>query len=327
MHDATRAPRPVQRFLILARDLDDLELLPRALSGAAPILVRATRRVGEAVALLAREPFDIVVCPVEDPRDVLSLIRLKKASPRTPVLALAPEEACDIAEMSLLMGAAAVFARGDGPAATADVLRQALEAPGFPRRGAASTEWLRLVQDVRDPSARLRMLAAEALSGVLGHRAEGFDPLLVEDSPDEAALFIHALRKEGLRRRMPVVRSAREAIEYLSGAGPYADRSRHPVPSIVILDFHLGAESGEGVLRFIRSEPSLRRLPVVLLSSTRNSTDVARMVDLGISTHVVKPLGLGELQSAVGLILDFWQLWRAQSAEPAAIAAQPALGG
>jgi CheY-like chemotaxis protein len=325
MHDATRAPRPVKRFLILARDLDDLELLPRALSGSAPVLVRATRRVGEAVALLARDPFDIVVCPVEGPRDVLSLIRLKKVSPRTPVLALAPEEASDVAEMSLLMGAAAVFARGDGPAATAGVLREALEAPDFPRRGAA--EWLRLVLDVRDPSARLRMLAAEALSGALRHRAEGFDPLLVEDSLDEAALFIHALRKEGLRRRLPVARSAREAIEYLSGSGPYADRSRYPVPSIVILDFHLGAESGEGVLRFIRSEPSLRRLPVVLLSSSRNSADVARMVDLGISTHVVKPLGLGELQSAVGLILDFWQLWRAPSAEPAAIAAQPALGG
>jgi CheY-like chemotaxis protein len=328
MSDAATIPSPAKRLLILARDREDRDHLPKILgSGLPPIRAYATRRVGEAMDLLARDSFDAGVCPVERPDDVASMIRLRKASPQTPVLGLLPAAMPELAALSLRMGAAAVLERGRGAESTSAILRQALDTGDLVRRTRHEAEMVvRVTREIEALSARARELAAIALSKFAGHRAEGFEPLLVEDSPSEAFLFAQALRKAGLSRRLPVVRTAREAIAYLSGRGEFTDRVVCPSPSIVILDFHLGGGTGEEVLRFIRSAPALHRLPVVLFSSTRNPSVLARMAELGINAHIVKPASFAELRAAMDLLLNFWRAWRVRSAEPSGVV-PAAVGG
>jgi CheY-like chemotaxis protein len=329
MNDAAAVPSPAKRLLILARDRDDLHLLPANLEVCRPpVRAHATRRVGEALALLARESFDAAVCPVDEPRDVGSLIRLRKAAPRTPVLGLLTRRLPELVTLSLQMGAAAVLERAEGAAATSTVLHRALETKDLVRQTRdGSRTARRLASEIRALSARARVLAAEARSTCARHPAEGFEPLLVEDNPSEAFLFCQALRKAGLPRRLPVARTAREAIDYLSGRGEFSDRVANPVPSIVILDYHLGGETGEEVLRFIRTDPALHDLPVVLFTSTSNPSDLARMRELGISAHIVKPSSFAELRTAMDLILNVWRAWRGPSADPARAVPAAAVGG
>lgn len=282
--------------------------------------------MGEALSLLSCERFDAAVCTVEAPRDILSVIRFKKASPRTPVLALTSEENSPIATLSLQMGVAAVLRRESDPSATADVLKRALSTEGLARQMRDRFDSpLRNVPEGSNLSARARILAADALSNYSRNPAEGFEPLLVENDPDEALFFIRALQKAGLHRRLPIVRTAEEAIDYLTGRREFENRVRHPMPTIVILDLHLGNESGEDVLNFIRSQPCLERLPVVLFSSSQDPAEVGRMVDLGVSAHLVKPHSMAELCEVVRLILDFWQVWRSQSADAPRVSAGGAL--
>jgi CheY-like chemotaxis protein len=316
MRDLQRLPDP-RRVLFLARDRADLDELPGRLRALPPPLdTHATRRMGEALVALSRDRFDAAVCSVDAPGDVATVIRFKKAAPSTPVFALSTQENSDMASLSLRMGAAAVLRRDPDPAVVAGILRRALEMRHLAReiRARVGSSW-DLAREIRQVSARTRLLATEALSRFTANPADGFEPLLVEDNPDDALFFVRALRKLGLPRRVPVARSAREAIDYLSGRGEFADRVLYPVPSIVVLDFHLGRGTGEEVLRFIRKEPSLERTPVVLLTSSENPAEAARMVDLGVSAHIVKPPIVDDLCAVVRLILDFWQVFRTQSAD------------
>jgi len=311
------ARKGLKKILLLARDRQELVELPERMAHLNPrVHVHATRRMGEAVALLTRQPFDAAVCTVEIPRDVATVIRFKKTAPRTPVIALAEQEDPDTLALSLQMGAAAVIRRAADFASVARSLQAAIETRDLARhvRGSIASSWM-VSKQIARLSARAKTLTAEAMSRFTANPAEGFEPLLVENDPDEAFFFVRALRKIGLHRRLPVVRTAEQAISYLAGRGEYADRVLYPVPSIVILDLHLGRENGEKVLRYIRSHPSLEHLPVILLSSSQNPVEVGRMVELGMSAHIVKPPTLGELYEVVRLILDYWHVWRTQSAD------------
>ena len=307
-----------RRILLLARGRSDLDDLPARLADSPrPIVARATRRMGEALFALAHERFDAAVCWIQLPSDVAKVVRLKKAAPGIPVVALTPNRNAELAELSLRMGAAAVLEGDSDPVRTAATLERAIELRELASRLTESARLsLSYGRTIQGRAARSHLLAAQILQSLTLNPAEGFEPLLVEDDPDEALIFARALRKLGLSRRVPIVRSADEAIEYLSGRGEFADRGRYPAPSLVVLDFHLGPETGEKVLRWIRGNPRHARLPVVLLSACRDEAGLARMTALGLNAHVEKPQATEEMEATVKLILDFWQMWRTQGGEP-----------
>jgi CheY-like chemotaxis protein len=225
-------------------------------------------------------------------------------------VALTPSDHGELADLSLRMGASAVLPGDSDPTRTAAALQRALRDP------ASRPNPCPLNDSLRGRAARSHLLASQILQGLTLNPAEGFDPLLVEDDANEALFFRRALRKLGLCRRLPIVGSADEAIQYLSARGDFSDRRRYPQPSLVLLDFHLGNETGEKVLRWIRGSPEHSKLPVVLLSACRNEADIGRMRVLGLNAHVEKPTTPEELDATVKLILDFWQMWRAQGGDP-----------
>lgn len=130
--------------------------------------------------------------------------------------------------------------------------------------------------------------------------------LLVEDSPDDALLIQRAFRKANLANPVQLVRDGDEAVAYLSGATPYEDRGRFPLPVFMLLDLKLPRRSGLEVLAWLRQEPAVRRLPVVVLTSSRESVDVNRAYDLGVNSYLTKPVGFEALIEMVKNVNLYW---------------------
>jgi CheY-like chemotaxis protein len=136
--------------------------------------------------------------------------------------------------------------------------------------------------------------------------AGAYPILLVEDSPDDALLIQRAFRKANLANPVQLVRDGEEAVAYLSGAAPYEDRARFPLPVFMLLDLKLPRRTGLEVLAWLRQESGVRRLPVVVLTSSRESVDVNRAYDLGVNSYLTKPVGFEALLEMVKNVNLYW---------------------
>jgi CheY-like chemotaxis protein len=143
--------------------------------------------------------------------------------------------------------------------------------------------------------------------------------LLVEDEPNDAFFFEHCLKQAGIENGLRVARDGTEALEYLQGAGPFADRNSYPFPSLVVLDLKLPRATGFEVLEQIRREPELRRLIVVVLTSSSSDKDIARSYELGANAYLVKPSDSRRLAHMVHTIKEFWLTHNRPPPPPAAI--------
>ncbi|HEX2222963.1 MAG TPA: response regulator [Thermoanaerobaculia bacterium] len=132
--------------------------------------------------------------------------------------------------------------------------------------------------------------------------------LLVEDNPDDALLLQRAFRKLGDESRIRVLNNGENALAYLAGEGDYADRVRFPLPDLMLLDLKLPRRSGFEVLEWLRGQPGLRRLPVVVLTGSREAADVERAADLGANSYLVKPVGFEALLELVAAFQSYWRL-------------------
>ena len=113
--------------------------------------------------------------------------------------------------------------------------------------------------------------------------------LLVEDSEDDVFIMKHALKKSGNQVPLQIVTDGEMAIQYLSGKGDYADRQRFPVPSLVLLDLKLPYINGFEVLSWIRQQPELACINVVVLTGSAEKKDQNKASALGANSYLVKP--------------------------------------
>lgn len=130
--------------------------------------------------------------------------------------------------------------------------------------------------------------------------------LLVEDNPKDVFLVQRAFRKAEIAAPLQVVSDGDAAIQYLSGEDPYSDRTVHPLPVFVLLDLKLPRRSGAEVLSWIRQQTDLRRLPVVILTSSREYADVNRIYDLGANAYIVKPPDFDQLVELLKTLNLHW---------------------
>ena len=131
--------------------------------------------------------------------------------------------------------------------------------------------------------------------------------LLAEDSPHDIELILSALKEHHLTNEVVVVTNGAQALDYLCRRGDYASRTNaHPV--VVLLDLKMPKVDGLEVLRTIKSDPDLKRIPVVIMTSSREEQDLVRSYDLGVNAYVVKPLDFQQFVEAVRSLSCFWAL-------------------
>ena len=140
--------------------------------------------------------------------------------------------------------------------------------------------------------------------------------LLAEDSPEDVELALEALSHHNLANRVAVVHDGIEALEYLRREGAYVHRTDGD-PVVTILDIKMPRMDGLSCLREIRSNPELKMLPVVVLTSSREQQDVITSYELGVNAYVVKPIGLEKFIEAVKEIGVFWALVNEPPVRPA----------
>ncbi len=130
--------------------------------------------------------------------------------------------------------------------------------------------------------------------------------LHVDDDSNDALLFQHACGKAGIGCNLQNVEDGDQAINYLRGSEPYADRKRYPVPNLVLLDLKMPRLNGFDVLAWVRGNHELRAVPVVVLSSSNHDADVKRAYDLGANSYLVKPVGFEALVEIVKSLQQYW---------------------
>jgi CheY-like chemotaxis protein len=130
--------------------------------------------------------------------------------------------------------------------------------------------------------------------------------LYAEDDESDAFLFQHAFKNAGISQRLVVVPGGREAIDYLSGEGAYADRVRHPLPCLALLDLKMPGVSGLEVLKWIRATPRVSTLITLMLTSSNQDTDIHRAYIQGANGFLVKPGKIEEIEAMVRAIKDYW---------------------
>jgi two-component system response regulator len=131
--------------------------------------------------------------------------------------------------------------------------------------------------------------------------------LLVEDNPADQELTLHVLKRHNLANRVKIARDGAEALEFFFGSDS-GERVEEIRPRLILLDLKLPKVSGIEVLARLKADPRTRDIPVVVLTSSRQDTDLTRCYELGVNSYVVKPVDFGQFAEAVRQLGLYWLL-------------------
>jgi len=130
--------------------------------------------------------------------------------------------------------------------------------------------------------------------------------LLIEDDPDDIEITRRAFKKGNLLNPLYVVRDGEEAMEYLNKEGRYIDKTSAPRPGLILLDLNMPRMDGREVLKRIKKDDCLRRIPTVVLTTSKQEEDVIRSYDCGANTYISKPLCFNDFIDALQIIGKYW---------------------
>jgi two-component system response regulator len=130
--------------------------------------------------------------------------------------------------------------------------------------------------------------------------------LLIEDNPDDVELTRRAFARINITNQLVVITDGEAALDYLLGTGAHAGREPRDLPSAVLLDLKLPKISGLDVLRRIRAEEATKRVPVIILTTSREPRDIATSYDLGANSYIRKPVDFGQFVEAARQLVLYW---------------------
>jgi len=130
--------------------------------------------------------------------------------------------------------------------------------------------------------------------------------LLAEDDPDDRYLISEAFDESSLPVRLFIVNDGEEMLDYLNHRGNYVDSKRWPLPALIVLDLNMPRKDGREVLAEIKTNSSLRRIPVVVLTTSQAEEDVVRAYDLGVSGFITKPVSFNTLLEIMKSLGNYW---------------------
>ncbi len=132
--------------------------------------------------------------------------------------------------------------------------------------------------------------------------------LLVEDNPHDVELTLLALRESHVTNPVHVVRDGAEALEFIFCTGAYASRNMNNTPKVILLDLKLPKVDGLEVLRRVKGDPRTAKIPVVVLTSSREERDIVESYQLGVNSYITKPVDFEQFTAAVRQVGLYWLL-------------------
>ena len=137
---------------------------------------------------------------------------------------------------------------------------------------------------------------------------DNIEILFAEDSIDDAILTIRALEKSGFTNKLHHVKDGAEALDFLYCKGQYAMRNYTEKPKLILVDLKMPKVTGIEVLEKVKSDPDLKSIPVLILTSSREDPDIAKCYSLGANSYIVKPVDSNNFFSAIKEIGLYWMI-------------------
>jgi len=134
------------------------------------------------------------------------------------------------------------------------------------------------------------------------------DILLVEDNPDDLEMTMHALREGKVANRIQIVRDGAEALDFVFCLGAFTERKMANGPKMILLDLKLPKVDGREVLTRIKGDVRTRKIPVIVLTSSKEQNDVSDIYDLGANSYIVKPVDFERFVTSVQQLGMYWML-------------------
>jgi CheY-like chemotaxis protein len=137
--------------------------------------------------------------------------------------------------------------------------------------------------------------------------------LIVEDNPNDAEMALRAMKKNNIANHVMVVNNGEEALDFIFTRGGFADREKCSHPKLILLDLNLPKMSGLDVLKEIKNNPKTKIIPVVMMTSSKEETDIVRSYELGVNSYIVKPVNFDKFVEAVHELGFYWLLLNTQA--------------
>jgi CheY-like chemotaxis protein len=132
--------------------------------------------------------------------------------------------------------------------------------------------------------------------------------LLVEDNPEDLKMTLRALKKANLANHIHIARDGAEALQFIFCEGDYSGRKIENAPKVILLDLKLPKVDGKEVLQRVKSDPRTKMIPVVVLTSSKEQSDVVESYHLGVNSYIVKPVNFEGFAAAVQELGMYWLL-------------------
>jgi len=138
------------------------------------------------------------------------------------------------------------------------------------------------------------------------HQAEAITILVADDDPEDCMLLKEAFQESRLVNTLRFVSDGEELVDYLYRRGEYSDPASSPRPGLILLDLNMPRKDGREALREIKSDPDLRQIPVVILTTSKAEEDIYRSYDLGVNSYIAKPVTFESLVEVVRTLRKYW---------------------
>jgi two-component system, chemotaxis family, response regulator Rcp1 len=266
---------------------------------------RRVDTLGAALRLLYDQHFDVVLLDLALP-DAFgpeAVVRIRKAAPSVPIVVLSGLREERLSLEAARLGAQEYLVKGEEDAEQLlRAIKDSIER-GRLTLGPGARERPATLDPSKAPSHRPSAPGPGSLPTGPTQQRPLSDLLLIEDNSSDARLMTEVLRENGVRTVLNVARDGEEAMMFLRRQGRFANS---PKPAMIVLDLNLPRKDGREVLAEIKQDPDLRRIPVVVLTTSGAEQDIAKSYDLHANCYIVKPIGLDAFAQVVRSIQDFW---------------------
>lgn len=282
--------------------------LPEAFRHHAPELAAELADTADALVEKAGESgYDAVVCWAEGAEQLDLVVRLRKSNPATTIVVVSPDTDASFRTLALEKGGSSLLPDARNLPTLVGLIEQAVLLKVAARETRSLAQQTRgLTREVLELTERTGELSREARRQIDTPFRLAPLPLLVSDDADAAFQLVRAFEKAELFAPLPILRTQDEAIAYLSGGTPYQNRDRHPLPSLLLLDFQSSGSAGLDLLGWVRRQNRFKHLPVIVLSAAVDERDIKSAYGLQANSYLIKPGNFDELVEMVKALKQYW---------------------